>query len=153
MPPAEVTGNVRGVDVHINSGDFDRVPEALLERAVRRTLADRGLDEGEISVTLLSDTDIRALNQEYLSKSRPTDVLAFSLGGPERVLGDVYIGFEQAVLQSGELGVALDEELTRLAIHGTLHILGLDHPDGAARTESPMFEVQERLVNEVMGTA
>lgn len=153
MPPAEVTGNVGGIEVQINSGDFDRVPEALLERAVRRTLADSGLDEGEISVTLLSDTDMRALNQEYLSKSRPTDVLAFSLGGPERVLGDVYIGFEQAVLQSGELGVALDEELTRLAIHGTLHILGLDHPDGAARTDSPMFEVQERLVNEVMGTA
>jgi len=150
MPRSESTRSDQGLDVQINTGDFDRVPEALMERAVRHVFADSGAAVGEASITLLSDADIRALNREYLSKDDPTDVLAFSLGGAERVIGDVYIGFEQAVRQSTEWGVSLDEELTRLAIHGALHVLGHDHPLGEERMSSPMFGLQERLVREVL---
>jgi ssRNA-specific RNase YbeY (16S rRNA maturation enzyme) len=42
------------------------------------------------------------------------------------------------------------EELTRLAIHGALHVMGEDHPDGLDRLESPMFVLQERLLSEVL---
>lgn len=148
MPLPDRSGGAEHVDVQVNPGDFD-VPEALIERAVRHAFRSHGAT-GEVSVTFLSDEAIQALNGEYLSEDRPTDVIAFSLGGPERTLGDVYIGYDQAERQSAELGVVLREELVRLAIHGTLHLLGHDHPAGVERAESPMFTLQERLVRELL---
>jgi probable rRNA maturation factor len=60
------------------------------------------------------------------------------------------VGFEQATRQAGELGVPIDEELVRLAIHGTLHVLGHDHPEDDERERSSMFVLQERLVRDVL---
>lgn len=105
----------------------------------------------EISLTLLGDEEIAALNRQYLGREGSTDVLAFSLGEPDAPLGDVYVGFEQAGRQAAEHRVPLDEELARLAIHGTLHVLGHDHPDGPDRVDSPMFRLQERLLGELLG--
>ena len=65
-------------------------------------------------------------------------------------VGDVYVGIEQAGRQAAEHGVPLDEELVRLAVHGTPHVVGHDHPEGPERLESPMFVLQERLVRDVM---
>lgn len=118
--------------------------------AVRHTLLEEGAPAAQISVTLLSDESIRAMNRQYLNIDRPTDVIAFSLGDAERPLGDVYVGYEQATRQAVEHGVPLAEELARLAIHGTLHVLGYDHPEGEERLESPMFERQEQLLSEVL---
>lgn len=122
----------------------------LLERAVHAVLEDAEVVGAEISVTLLDDPGIRDLNARYLDRNRPTDVIAFSLPGPEgQVVGDVYIGVEQAVRQAPE-GGSLTEELVRLAVHGTLHVLGHDHPEGDERYTSPMFQSQERLVRNVL---
>ena len=107
--------------------------------------------EAELSITLVDDEEIKRLNREYRGHDRPTDVIAFSLGGPEQPLGDVYVGAEQARRQAEALGVPLSEELVRLAIHGTLHVLGHDHPDGDERFASPMYLLQEQLLGEVLG--
>lgn len=105
----------------------------------------------EISVALLADGEMQRLNAEYLGKDETTDVLAFALSkGAEPTVGDIYLGFEQASRQAAEVGVELSHELARLAIHGTLHVLGYDHPEGPERLESPMFELQERLLQEVL---
>jgi len=134
----------------VNPGDFTDAPQPLLESAVRLTLDDQGVGAAEISLTLLDDQAIGALNRQYLGKDRPTDVIAFSLGDGPGVLGDVYLGVDQARRQAQEFGVTLEEELVRLAVHGTLHVLGHDHPAGPERTQSPMFVLQERLVHGVM---
>ena len=137
------------MEVCVNAEAFSDAPTALIDAAVRHALEGAGPATGEISVTLLNDEEIQALNREYLGEDRPTDVLAFSLG-EEETLGDVYIGFERAHCQATEHDITLEEELVRLAIHGTLHVLGLNHPDGPERGRSPMFELQERLVREVL---
>lgn len=126
------------------------LPEALLRSAVVRVLDHEDAPPAEISLTLVDDEGIRALNRDYLSRDETTDVLAFSLGDDDEVVGDVYVGVEQARRQADAFEVPLDEELTRLAIHGTLHVLGHDHPEGDEREESPMFRLQERLLREVL---
>ncbi|HIC54166.1 MAG TPA: rRNA maturation RNase YbeY, partial [Gemmatimonadetes bacterium] len=131
--------------VQVNLGVFDGVEEALLEAAVRKALDADGR-EAELSVTLVDDAEITRLNREYRGKDRPTDVISFSLGSPDQPLGDVYVGAEQARRQAEALAVPLSEELVRLAIHGTLHVLGHDHPDGDDRFSSPMYVLQEQLV-------
>jgi len=136
------------MQVQVNLGVFDTVEEALLEVAVRTALAAVG-QQVEMSVTLVDDAEIQRLNREYLGRDGVTDVIAFSLGSPEQQLGDVYVGADQARRQAEALGVPLREELARLAIHGVLHVLGHDHPEGDDRFASPMYVLQERLLEEV----
>ena len=103
-------------------------------------------DEGvELSVTLLPAESMRALNRDYHGVDDVTDVLAFGLG-EDPLLGDIYICPEIAEASARELGLDPGEEILRLVIHGVLHLLGHDHPEGEARYASPMFELQERLL-------
>ena len=136
--------------VLVDAGDFADAPVALIEEAVVRTLAAAGRPQLEMSVALLGDDDIRELNLRYLGKDSTTDVIAFALGEGSELVGDVYIGVSEALRQAEELGVSLHEELARLAIHGALHVLGHEHPKGPERERSPMFELQERLLREVL---
>jgi rRNA maturation RNase YbeY len=136
--------------VHVDAGDLADAPTRLIERAVRAALSAEARPVVEVSVALLGDDDMRELNRRYLGKDAPTDVLAFALDEGGDLVGDVYVGFEQARRQATELGVPIEEELARLAIHGTLHVLGLDHPEGAGRERSAMFELQERLLVELL---
>lgn len=147
-PLSEGTGE--DLEVIVNAESAPDAPAELLERAVRRTLADAGVTRAEISLTLLEDAAIRKLNREWLDRDRVTDVIAFSLGEDGPVLGDVYVGWEQAHRQASDLGLDVHEELVRLAVHGALHVLGHDHPEGRERLASPMFALQERLVRDVL---
>jgi len=136
-----------GVEVQFNSVVSWDFPETLFRRGCLAALAAEGILEAEISITLLDDDRIQDLNREYLGKDRPTDVIAFPLHSPgEPVLGDIYLGFEQARRQAAELQIPLEEELLRLIIHGTLHVLGYEHPEGEDREESEMFRKQEELL-------
>jgi probable rRNA maturation factor len=67
------------------------------------------------------------------------------------VLGDVCIGIEQAARQASALDVPFREEMMRLAVHGTLHILGMDHPTGPRRSASAMWRLQEKIVARLRG--
>ena len=142
-----------GIDVGINTEGRVDVPVALIQRGVQHVVASAGLVDAEISVTLLGDEEISMLQRDYLRGVHPTDVISFSLGTPDRPLGDVYVGYDQAARQAAEAGVGLDEELLRLAVHGTLHVLGHDHPTGEDRLTSPMFALQEQLLREILGPA
>jgi probable rRNA maturation factor len=131
------------------------MPRGALLRAVEATCRSQSVKDAEISVALLDDAGMDALSRAHLNKPGTTDVLAFALYDPgEPVLGDVYVGVEQAARQAADVGVSLREELVRLVVHGTLHVLGFDHPEDAeARERSPMYAMQEALVKEVLRTS
>lgn len=123
------------------------LPLEAVERAVRAVLRAEGAGAAELSVTFLTDAGIARLNEEYLDHEGPTDVISFPLPDPAgRVVGDIYIGREQAARQAAEVGAGLRDELLRLAVHGTLHVLGYEHPEGEGREESSMYRRQEELL-------
>lgn len=136
--------------IHVNVGAFGQAPASLLERAVRHTVYGEGRSVGEVSLTLLDDDAIQALNRDYLGKDSTTDVISFSLGEEGELLGDIYVGMSQAERQAADLDVPLDEELARLAIHGVLHVLGYDHPAGPEREHSSMYSLQEEYLQGVL---
>ena len=140
--------------VYVDLGACGAADPRAIERAVHLALETAAEPQrpasAEISVALMDDPCIAALNQRFLEREGPTDVLAFSLGDAVDVVGDIYVGFEQASRQAAELGISLGEELVRLAIHGTLHVLGHDHPEDEERDASAMFVLQERLVRRAM---
>jgi probable rRNA maturation factor len=122
----------------------------LSEVAVRRvtTAVLKGeRRKAQVTVTFLGPTRMRALNREHLGHDRTTDVISFALPTPDGgLVGDVYVCRAVAASQAKALGVPLREELVRLVVHGTLHVLGHDHPAGAGRTRSAMWRKQERYV-------
>ena len=119
---------------------------ALVRRVVNGVLrAERR--KALMSVTFLGRDSMRRLNAEHKGHDRPTDVLAFALNGPAgEVIGDVYVCPWVAGREAKARGIPLRQELVRLVVHGTLHALGREHPEGPERTRSAMWRRQERYV-------
>ena len=122
------------------------LPRALVRRVVEAVLRGEGRD-ALISITFLGRDAMRRLNARHKGADRPTDVLAFALADPSgQIVGDVYICTWVARQQARALHILWREELVRLVVHGTLHAIGHDHPEGAGRTRSAMWRRQERYV-------
>jgi probable rRNA maturation factor len=136
------------VDVALDGvrSPLSRARVADLARGVLRA---EGVRDALLSVALVSVPRMRALNRAHLTRSGPTDVIAFGfarIGSKGPVVGDVYIAPDVARASARENGVTVREELARLVVHGTLHVLGYDHPEDEARTRSVMWRRQEQLV-------
>jgi probable rRNA maturation factor len=118
---------------------------AVRAAAVRVLRSERA--RAVLSFTFVGRDRMRALNARWKGSRRPTDVLAFSLPGPEGLFaGDVYICPWTASREARRRGIPLREELLRLVVHGTLHALGWEHPDDERRERSAMWKRQERHV-------
>jgi probable rRNA maturation factor len=129
---------VSGRGTPLSSEAVRRIVNAVLRGERRDAL---------ISITFLGRDAMRRLNGEHRGHDRPTDVLAFALTQPGRLaMGDVYVCPWVAARQAQVHGVSVREELVRLVVHGTLHALGWDHPEGPGRTRSAMWRRQERYV-------
>jgi probable rRNA maturation factor len=123
----------------------------LLQEAARAVLRIEHTADAELSITLLDDDRIAALHRRYLARDGPTDVIAFPLYDEgETVVGDIYIGADEAARQAALHDVPVTEELVRLAVHGVLHVLGHEHPAGDERVGSPMWRLQEEIVQQVV---
>lgn len=133
------------------STDGTRIPIARQRVAAlaRRVLRAERVRDALLSVSFVSARAIAALNARHLGHRGPTDVIAFGFApaGPGApVVGDIYIAPDVARTNARRHGVGVREELARLVVHGTLHVLGYDHPAGDARTASPMWRRQELLL-------
>lgn len=117
----------------------------------------------ELSLRLTDDAEIQSLNAQYRQRDQPTDVLSFAAledqGSQSEVfleaflaveplyLGDIVISVETAVRQAPEHGNTWQEEVSWLATHGLLHLLGWDHPDAASLDR--MLQQQDHLLQAV----
>jgi probable rRNA maturation factor len=135
----------------------------------KQVLIARGVKgETEVSLLFLDEDAIAALNEQFLGKSGPTDVLSFPIedepgptgrspdfGGsgpgasPEEgaltLLGDVVICPAVAARNAVEHEVSLDDEIALLVVHGLLHLLGMDHEDDAEAER--MEALEQQLLN------
>jgi probable rRNA maturation factor len=158
-----VTVEVFGAD---EQGDHAVALEPLV-RLSRSVLEAEGVRNGaEVSLLFVDELTIAELNERFLGKAEPTDVLSFPLddeplgagrqpdaGGtgpgdpiedtPPDLLGDVVVCPGVAAANAARDGVAYDDELALLVVHGTLHLLGWDHEDDV---EATAMEDRERTL-------
>ena len=110
------------------------------------------IKEAIFNVIIVDNDYIHKLNKEYRNIDRETDVITFALEDDKtfnpdiRILGDVYISIDKAKSQSVEYGHSLLRELSFLAVHGMLHLLGYDHMK--KEDEDIMFPLQEKILEE-----
>jgi probable rRNA maturation factor len=124
----------------------------IRDAAVAALKAERAKD-AMLSITFVGRATMSQLNHRYLGHHGPTDVISFGLdriGKRGAVVGDVYICAEVAQENARRQDIPAGEELLRLVVHGTLHVLGHDHPTGEGRTTSRMWRRQERILARVI---
>lgn len=110
--------------------DLNRVRSIILETL---RLEKRG-DDKEVSVAIVNSYEIEKINSKYRNINQPTDVLSFE--GEDDILGEIIICPDE-IQKNGE---NFDDELKRVLIHGTLHLLNYDHE----KDQGEMIEKQEK---------
>jgi probable rRNA maturation factor len=139
------------VAIHITSEPELRERYTLDLRMLRSraagVLQGLGHSKSELSLALVDDAEIKVLNSEHRGKKKSTDVLSFSLVEGEhheyrgKMLGDVVISVDTAARQARSAHRAFHDVITRLLIHGTLHLLGWDHEE---LEEARLMQAEER---------
>jgi probable rRNA maturation factor len=133
---------VDGITTPLSRARAQRIVESVLRaEKVRGAL---------VSVAFVSDRDIARMNRKHIGHRGPTDVISFGFSRlaarDSLLIGDIYIAPGVAARNARARRRPVREELTRLLVHGTLHVLGYDHPEDDAREQSAMWRRQERLV-------
>ncbi len=146
------------MDVLFQNDTDINVDQKLISDVIRAVLSyEKFSDNCEISVTIVDNEEIHALNLKYRGIDRPTDVLSFPLidftkeklpsDGSKIYLGDIVISIEKAEEQAKEYGHSLNREIGFLTAHSMLHLLGYDHM--VPEEESIMFGKQEEILEKM----
>lgn len=111
----------------------------LVQTAVSQTLTlEEVPPDSSLTLLLTTDEQLRELNLAFRAEDKPTDVLSFPTdhdfpGAAVNYLGDIAVSVPYAVRQAQAGGHDTAAELQLLAVHGTLHLLGYDHDNDAAK--------------------
>jgi len=145
--------------------EFTKSHRDIIEKVVRASLAEEGIDTGcEINILITDDASIRKMNREYRNVDSATDVLSFPMADIKNgrilatngdydldegllVLGDIVISIETAKKQAEQYGHSIEREIAFLACHGMFHLLGYDHME--IGEEKVMMEKQEKVLNKL----
>ena len=117
------------------------VNKKFLEKVAKKTSRILKIKLPEISLVIVGETRIKALNKKYRNRNKVTDVLAFDYG-------EIFICLPQAKRQAKKLGHSIKQELGILLIHGILHLAGYD--DKKIKDREKMLHLQEKLISKII---
>ena len=122
--------------------------DAPLVKAVESVLNAENCPEAEVDLILVDDEFLRELKFEYFNQDVYTDVISFRLNpeSEDRAEGEIYISLDRAAEQALEYDVTADMEILRLAIHGTLHLLGYE--DDTEEKKALMSSLENRRLEQ-----
>ena len=131
-----------------NKLKLDKTIKALLKNVAKKSIKFFNLKDAILDIYITTDEEIKTLNKEYRAKNKPTDVLSFVIG--EYIdrfyyLGEVIISYETANLQAKSNNIDIREELTKLLVHGIIHLMGYDH-ELSLEDEKLFFQKQNEIL-------
>lgn len=127
------------------------VPIAQLKYAVSYTFA-KQRKTGMVSMHIVGEARMTRLNEQYAGGRGPTDVLSFpaqegDFPVPHKDWGDIFVCQPYVISQAIRQGCSLKEEMTRMVVHGSLHLIGYDHY--TKKEANKMFGLQEKYVTAI----
>lgn len=140
------------VNVLISEPYLELVRPEKLEQAALAALEHQSADPDlDLTIAIEDDERLHALNNDFLGIDAPTDVLSFPAGDDEvdpetgvPYLGDIIISYPRALEQASAAGHPVENEITLLAVHGVLHLLGHDHAE--AEEQAVMWTAQGEIL-------
>lgn len=147
------------IDFHDKTNKLPTDYVDLVQRLLQFTAKEEGISpEAEMSVNIVGDDEIRELNRNYRQMDEATDVISFAMQDKvdEEIeiqgeaipiaLGDIVISLDKAIEQAKTYNHSLEREISFLAVHGFLHLLGFDHLTDA--DEKKMIQKQTDILSE-----
>ncbi len=138
-------------DIQVASASKDLPSESDIEDWIRETLAESGRGSAELTVRIVDEAEITALNRQYRQRNSPTDVLAFPHRLPESfetdLIGDVVVCADIVNQQAVHHRADRQAHWARIIAHGILHLVGYDHdqPQAAVEMECAEGAILSRL--------
>jgi probable rRNA maturation factor len=132
-----------------NNQNKIKIDRRKIRSATIKLLKHLNCADKEISLSFVDDKTIQQLNNQYLNRDKPTDVLSFSLQEGEfsninpQVLGDIVISLDTAQADASKSGLSLEQEIDFLIIHGLLHLLGYNH-ENTTKEETKKMQRKEK---------
>jgi probable rRNA maturation factor len=118
-----------------------KVPVKKLRLKAQAILSALGCPDGELSLVITDDPQIRLLNRDYLNRDNPTNVIAFPMReglfsdiSPD-ILGDVVISADTVDREAKAAGIDYESRFDQLLVHGVLHLFGFDHENDDEKAE------------------
>lgn len=111
-----------------------------IEKAIETVLETENCQGNfEVSVSFVTNEEIRTLNREYRNVDSETDVLSFPMDDEEFngiiILGDIVLSTQRIIEQANDFGHSLEREMLYLTVHSMLHLLGYDHMKNQEKDE------------------
>jgi len=116
----------------------------LHEKTIKKILREQNFILSNLNIILVDDEYLRSLHRQFLNEDSYTDVMTFPIEEGENREAEIYISLERANINAKNFSVSIEEEVTRLIIHGLLHLKGYDDKDNLSRTE--MRKEEDRLL-------
>ena len=145
---------------YVENETEEKVDLKIVRAILKKIVAYYG-EKRDFSVTFVTDNEIQELNREYREIDAPTDILTFRLDDApsfpisfeeedvdflnNEEMGDIFISLDTMRRNAEEFGVKNEEELSRLLLHGILHLRGLDHKTNDFEKEEMLKEQEEVL--------
>lgn len=118
-----------------------------VEHWIRAVAADYGFAVGDVTYVFCNDEKILAVNRQFLQHDYYTDVITFDYSTSTRLSGDIFISLDTVKSNAEEAGVAFERELSRIIIHGILHLTG--QGDKTPETKQQMTAKEEAALQKL----
>ncbi len=129
-----------------NDIDYDlKFSHDTLEKICESVLINEGCKDGEVTFVFTNDEFLRCLKNKFFNQDVYTDVITFNLEEKGEPLdGEIYISWDRVKENSSLLNVDIDEELKRIIIHSSLHLVGYE--DGSESGKNKMNELENKYL-------
>lgn len=116
--------------IEISNQQHLNVDTQSLVEVATMILSDFGFEKSELSIALVNDQEIKAVNNQFLQHDYATDVISFAIEENQNsIVGQLVVSTQTADRFAKQINVPMDHELMLYVIHGTLHLVGLDDTD------------------------
>ena len=106
--------------------DFEFKGKRLTSRWLKEVAASEGRKMGDVSVIFCSDKYLLDINKKYLGHDYYTDIITFDYCEGDTLNGDLFISIDTVRANADFYGATFHEELSRVIVHGVLHLIGYD---------------------------